>query len=353
MTNRRHTSFIATLPPTWGSMAMTLGGAAMVSLLGPLPGSDIDLAVGVVFLVLSWMAVLVLTIAYTWKMVAHWDSFRADLFHPGQGAQTASWPAALLISALATAQAGVIELLPQSLALLLGTAVGSLGLVGTLLSGFAFFSHVIGQHDIPAQAITAGWFVPVVPLVLVPSITLRLSSLAGFEPPVLAVWLGVSAWGVGFGLFLLLAAIIGGRLLMMEPPSAHALPSWWAWLAPLGAGGLGIVTSSRLLVDEAVIALAYWLAAAIWGFSAWWGVFALIVIIRARREARFHLGYWGFGFPTAAFASLSLEVGRHHEFAGLGLAAIVLWLALLALIGWLGARTLVAARRGELSPSRT
>ena len=329
-------------------MAMTISGLAMVSLLGPLPDSPIDSWVGLFFLALSWVVVLTLTGLYLTKLVKYPSNFMADLFNPGQGAQTAAWPAALLISALATSQAGFGGYIPADIALPVGIVVGGLGLIGTALSGFAFFSHVIGHPNIPAQAITAGWFVPVVPLVLVPSITLRLTAIAGGEPPRWSVWLAVSAWGIGFGLFMLLAAIIGGRLLMMEPPAAHALPSWWAWLAPLGAGGLGIVSSTRMLADEVLITVAYWLAAAIWGFSAWWVIFALIVIIGKRKEASFHLGYWGFGFPTAAFASLSLEVGRHHDFAGLGVVAIVFWLALMAIVVTLAVKTASAWRSGKL-----
>ena len=341
-------SRIQTLSPAWGSMAMTISGLAMVSLLGPLPNTNMDAWVGLFFLGLSWLTVIVLTVLYGTKLIRYRQNFSADLFNPGQGAQTAAWPAALLISALATSQAGFAGYLPSDLALLVGIGVGSLGLIGTAVSGFAFFSHVIGHPNIPAQAITAGWFVPVVPLVLVPSITLRLTSIAGGEPPQWSIWLSVSAWGIGFGLFLLLAAIIGGRLLMMEPPGAHALPSWWAWLAPLGAGGLGIVTSTRMLGDETVIDVAYWLAAAIWGFSSWWVIFALIVILGKRREASFHLGYWGFGFPTAAFASLSLEVGRHHDFAGLGIVAAVFWVALIGIVITLGMKTVGAWRSGSL-----
>ncbi|MDR9397261.1 hypothetical protein [Pontimonas sp.] len=351
MNNNTAPSRIQTLSPAWGAMAMTVSGLAMVSLLGPLPGSDIDAGAGLVFLALSWVIVITLTALYLTKMIRYRENFLADLFNPGQGAQTAAWPASLLISALATSQAGFAGYIPGTIALFVGITVGGLGLLGTALSGFAFFSHVIGRPDIPAQTITAGWFVPVVPLVLVPSITLRLTSIAGGEPASWAVWLAVSAWGIGFGLFLLLAAIIGGRLLMLEPPAAHALPSWWAWLAPLGAGGLGIVTSTRMLGDEVLITVAYWLAAAIWGFAAWWAVFALIVIWGKRHEARFHLGYWGFGFPTAAFASLSLEVGRHHEFAGLGVVAIVFWVALLAIVTVLALKTIGQWRAGTLFPA--
>jgi tellurite resistance protein TehA-like permease len=325
----------------------------MISLLGPLPGTSLDTSLGLFFLGLALLTVTVLTVLYAIKMATNWTGFLADLFTPGQGAQTAAWPASLLISALATGQAGLIGTVPASLALPVATVLASIGFLGTLASGLAFFSHVIGQSEVPAQAITAGWFVPVVPLVLVPSIVLRLTSLTDNTALNWTVWIAVSSWGMGFGLFMLLAAIIGGRLLMREPPAAHALPSWWAWLAPLGAGGMGMVTTARLTADESIISLTYWLASAIWGFSAWWVLFALVVIYSHRREASFHLGYWGFGFPTAAFASLSLEVGRFHGFVWLETVASVFWGALLVLVAWLVWQTVGLWRKGALFPSPT
>jgi len=352
MSDTTKPSVIQSLPPAWGSLAMSVSGLAMASLLGPLPGTELDRWVGLVVLAVSFVAVVVITVLYGIKMVAHWPSFKADLFNPGQGAQTAAWPAALLISALATSQAGYAGYLPEALSFWVGSIVGGLGFIGTVLSGFAFFSHVIGHSNIPAQAITAGWFVPVVPLVLVPSILLRITALSGTPVQSWVVWLGLSAWGVGFGLFMLLAAVIGGRLLMMEPPSVHALPSWWAWLAPLGAGGLGLVTSTSLLGDQTLVTIAFWLAALIWGFSAWWVVFALYVIWSNRKEAKFHLGYWGFGFPTAAFTTLSLQVGHAFSFPWLQVVAGVFWVGLLVLMLWLAAKTLAAWRQGAFSPTK-
>ena len=160
MSDTTKPSVIQTLPPAWGSLAMSLSGLAMASLLGPLPGTELDRWVGLTVLALSFTAVVVITVLYGLKMVAHWPSFKADLFNPGQGAQTAAWPAALLISALATSQAGYAGYLPAALSFWVGAIVGSLGFIGTVLSGFAFFSHVIGHNAVPAQAITAGWFVP-------------------------------------------------------------------------------------------------------------------------------------------------------------------------------------------------
>ena len=341
-------SRIASLHPAWGALAMSVAGAAMVSLLDPLPGSTLDNTIGLVFLALSGVTAITLTVLYGIKLFAHTDSFLADLSHPGMGSQTAAWPASLLITALATSQAAATGVLSASLALWPALIFGALGLVGTAVVGFVFFSRVIGLEQIPPAAISASWFVPVVPLVLVPSISVRLQGLDSPVPEPVLIWLGVAAWGIGFGLFMLLAAIIGGRLLLAEPLPPHALPSWWAWLAPLGAGGLGMVSGATLIGDPAALAVAEWLILAVWGFSAWWAVFALIVISRTRKAAHFHLGYWAFGFPTAAFASLSLEVARRHDFAVLSGFGAVVWAALGVLLVWLAVKTLGGMRSGAV-----
>lgn len=331
---------------------MTFSGAAVISLLDPLNQTPVDSWVGLGLLLIALTIGLVLTIFFTYKLVRYPAQFTADLFNPGQGAQTAAWPASLLIAALATSQAGVSGILPALTALIVGIIVGSLGLIGTVITGFSFFNHVITHPNIPAQAISAGWFVPVVPLVLVPSITFRLSALSGSVAPEWAIWLAVSAWGIGFGLFMLLASIVGGRLLMHEPPQAHALPTWWAWLAPLGAGGLGLVASSRLVGDETITSAAYFVAAAIWGFAAWWSIFAIVIIFQMRKEAHFHLGYWGFGFPTASMAALSLEIGRHFNFGWLVFVGDAYWILLMAMLVVFSVLTVSLWRTGKLFPAK-
>jgi tellurite resistance protein TehA-like permease len=341
-------SRIATLHPAWGALAMSVAGASMVSLLDPLPGSWVDDIIGLLFLALSGIIAVTITILYGIKLFAHRDSFLSDLNNPSIGSQTAAWPASLLITALATSQAATTGALSAGFALWPAIVFATLGLVGTALVGFAFFSRVIGLDHIPPAAISASWFVPVVPLVLVPSISVRLRGLGSPLPDALLTWLGVAAWGIGFGLFMLLAAIIGGRLLLAEPSPAHALPSWWAWLAPLGAGGLGMVSGATLIGDPAAIAVAEWMILAVWGFSAWWAVFALIVIFRSRTAAHFHLGYWAFGFPTAAFTSLGLEVARRHDFPVLSAFGTVVWVILGVLLVWLTGKTLSGVRSGAV-----
>ncbi|GAA4378537.1 hypothetical protein GCM10023152_25290 [Agromyces bauzanensis] len=117
-------------------------------------------------------------------------------------------------------QAGVIELVDDMTALWVALVFLVPGLAGILIVGVAFYTRVIGSTDVPLQAVSGNWFVPVVPLVLVPSILTRTEVLGGPIDSASLAFAAVATWGIGFGLFLLLTAIIGGRLLIASPPAA-------------------------------------------------------------------------------------------------------------------------------------
>lgn len=343
-------SRIATLHPAWGASLMSLAGAALVSLRDPVPGVSLDAIVGLVLLALAGAVAVALTVASGARMVRHRGAFLADLANPGLGAMIASWPAGLQVLALAILQAGVAGALPGEAALIAGMVVFVPGVTGTVLSGYAFYTRIIGVAEVPHAAVSGNWFVPVVPLVLVPSILVRAVQLGLPGDPTVWAFLAVIGWGVGITLFLLLASIIGSRLLVAAPPAAHQAPSWWGWLAPLGAGGVGLLASVELAEAVGVIAgadgMATLVVTVMWGFSAWWLIMAVRVIWRERAAMHFHLGWWGFGFPTAAFVNLTAVVARRWQLPGLTAIDPVLWLAVLAIVGTLIVLTLRGMRTG-------
>lgn len=345
-------SRVAGFHPAWGAVAMTASGVALVSLLDPWAGSGADEVVGAVTLALALVVAIATSVVFIARLAAHRHAFTDDLANPGMGAMTAAWPASLLIAALAVLQAGVIELVDDTAALWVALVFFVPGLVGTLIVGVAFYTRVIGSTDVPLQAVSGNWFVPVVPLVLVPSILARIEVLGGPVDPASLAFVAVATWGIGFGLFLLLAAIVGGRLLIASPPPPHAAPTWWIWLAPIGAGAIGIISISRLsAVSEAwadASSAAFLVAAMLWGFGLWWAVFAGIVIFRQRRELHFQLPVWGFGFPTAAWIALTVELARHWELAWLAAVGAVLWVVLIGAFVAAVVATILRLRSGAI-----
>lgn len=344
------TSRLATLHPAWGASLMSLSGAALVSLRDPLPGLELDAIIGLALLALAAIVAVALTVATSVRVIRHNEAFLADLANPGIGAMIASWPAGLQVFALAVLQAGTSGALPGDVALVIGMVFFVPGVLGTLVSGYAFYTRIIGVAEVPHAAVSGNWFVPVVPLVLVPSILSRAIELG--LPGEVRIWAFVAliGWGIGFTLFLMLASIIGSRLLVAAPPSPHQAPSWWGWLAPLGAGGVGLLASVQLATDAGVVdgaeGMALLLVTVMWGFSAWWLLLALRIIVRERRSMHFHLGWWGFGFPSAAFVNLTAVVARQWQLDGIIAIDAVLWVAVLAVIATLIVLTLRGLRSG-------
>jgi len=352
MTTIPTASRLETFHPAWGALLMAVSGTALVSLRDPVPWSTVDDAFGLVLLALGALAGVIITAVYLARFVRYRAAFLADLANPGLGAMIASLPAGLLIFSLATLQAGTAGILDPTFALTIGLVAAIPGLLGTVVAGFAFYAEVIGNREVPTAAVTGSWFIPVVPLVLLPSILFRAVALG--LPGEVSLWafIAIVGWGTGFALFLLLAPTLGERLIVSAPPTAHQAPSWFAWLAPLGAGGLGVLAGARL-VEEAtpipgLVGGAGLLMTVLWGFSVWWLVFALGILLRARRELRFHVGWWGFGFPAAAFVAVTDEVAGVWEFDWLDAAIPVLWVLLLAVFALLAFLTVRARVRGTV-----
>src|ERR1019366_898761 len=101
---------------------------------------------------------------------------------------------------------------------------------------FGFILFVTPNVD-PRQA-SGGWFIPpvvaiVIPLALVPLIPTASTSMARF-----LLVASYAAWGMGFLLFLLVAALLYQRHVYHALPAPALAPSIWIGLGPIGVGGL-------------------------------------------------------------------------------------------------------------------
>ena len=345
----RSASRIATWHPGWMGVVLGTGGAAVASLVDPLPGTRLDDVVGALLAVLATLGLLLL-VPYAVRVRRHRDAAIADLANPGLGAMYGTAPAAVLIVGIALAQLGGLGWLPKGVAWLSITLV-ALGALLALAVGIAFFARVVAHEQLPVPAMSGAWFIPIVVLVLVPSGVARSVALQPTWGTATALALATAAWGAGIVLFLLLGPVIAWRLITSPPPPVHMAASWWIWLAPAGAGGLGAIALSRLsalVLGEPVAAVAPTLgligASVLWGFAVWWGLFAGTVVRRTARAhggLPFHLGSWGFAFPTAAVAALTVELGHGWGSPLLSVVGALAWVATLVIwtrLAWQTAR---------------
>lgn len=351
-------SRLLTWHPGWLGVVLGTGGAAVASLSDPVGSTDLDTWLGIAFTAIAVVLLPVLAVPYLLRARRHRHAVAADLTHPGVGALFGTLPASLLIVGLALAMLAVQGRLPATATAWTALALMLVGAVGALLVGVEFFSRIVRAEQTPPAAMSGAWFVPIVVLVLVPSVVVRLAVLEPSWATTGAVLGASAAWGAGFVLFLVLAPVLAWRLASASAPPPHMAATWWIWLAPAGAGGLGALALSRLTarvvggpLADALPVAGLLLASVLWGFGTWWAIFAGRVLARLARDNRglpFHVGTWGFVFPTAAMSALTVELGRSWDVPLVSVIGTVWWVACVLVWVRVAIQTWSGVRRGTI-----
>ncbi len=348
-------SKIANLHPAWSAVPLGTAGVAVVSLFDPIPNLDFDDLVGFTLAVIALLLFFGIGFLNLIRILKYEAEFKEDLKHPMFGAMIGTLPASSLVVGLALAQIGKTFLIFEEVLGFVAFGLMLLGVVGALLVGVLFFSGVVKNQELPAGMISGTWFIPIVVFVLVPSVVIRISELTGVFNGGLTYLLTFGALGAGILLFIFLGAVVAWRLIATPPPPAQMSPTWIIWLAPAGAGGLGVLASMRMLqvfsdqnLNLVVEIMGIFGASLLWGFGIWWLIFSLAQIIPQRKVLHFHLGSWGFSFPLAALLALTLELSRVWDTLAVTYLGIVGWVAVLAVWLWLIFRTLQKTVTGEV-----
>lgn len=232
------------------------------------------------------------------------EAFAHELADPAHGAMLATFPAGLLVLAVAWARVGSEWL---------GTGVGLtvsaiLVVAGALVTvGFSVvWASAQGRGDVDLAGVNGGWLLPPVVSLIVP-LSIAPQMLAHPEQAPWLLVIGLVFYGIGAFLFFAIFALLVARL-ALRPPIPHAMsPSLWIPLAPSGILGLALLRLMQAGVEtgvlpEAAITLGIVVSAMGIGLGLWWALFALGDLIRVRRSGGLpiHPGWWGFVFPIAA-----------------------------------------------------
>lgn len=299
--------------PAWFGVVMGTGAVSLVlasqSDAWSVPALEVA---AVIVLIGASLAALVLWPRYL-RRLADRGALAQELADPAHGAMLATFPAGLLVLAVAWGRVGPV-LIGDTAAVIVDAVLLTIGALTTVVLS-AWWATSIGRSGVGLEGVNGGWLIPPVMNLIVP---------LGFVPiiemyPGHASWLVVVAlafWGVGALLFTALLSVLVARLAFRAPIPAPMAPSLWIPLAPAGVLGLSLLrvlqagADTGVLPDQ-VIALGIVVAAAGLGFGLWWAMFATIDLFRARREGiPFHPGWWGFVFPLAAMTLSLAAVGQ-------------------------------------------
>ena len=265
------------------------------------------------------------------------EAFAHELSDPAHGAMLATFPAGLLVLAVAWARVGS-EWLGSAVGLLVSAILVIAGaLIAVILS--VVWASAQGRGDVDLAGVNGGWLIPPVMSLIVPlSIAPQMIAHPEQAPWLLAIGLGF--YGIGAFLFVAIFALLIARI-ALRPPIPHAMsPSLWIPLAPSGILGLALLRLMQAgaevgLLPESAVTLGIVVSAMGIGLGLWWSLFALGDLLRVRRAGGvpFHPGWWGFVFPIAAMqlsvAALGAVLGSSviQAVGLLGFAILVLvWL---------------------------
>jgi tellurite resistance protein TehA-like permease len=176
---------------------------------------------------------------------------------------------------------------------------------------------ILGPRPAPVLAGANGtWFIWVVGT---QSLAIAAATLARAWPQFErgAALLAVLMWSVGFVLYLMVAAVVLMRLLLLEVRPEDLTPPYWV---TMGATAITVLAAARLLPlanSPAVVAtrpVLAGLAVILWAFGTW--LFPLLIAFGVWRHfmKRVELAYvpsmWSIVFPLSMYAVASMELGR-------------------------------------------
>ncbi|HWF72231.1 MAG TPA: hypothetical protein VG186_02735 [Solirubrobacteraceae bacterium] len=149
-------------------------------------------------------------------------------------------------------------------------------------------------------------------------------------------------FGMGIAAWVLISSVALNRMFFTPRLPPNLIPTMAIELAPAAVAGNAYFLIHSGAPDLLLLALS--------GYGALMTV-AQLRLLPLYRELSFSAGFWSFTFPPANMALFALRWLQLEHPAGASAYAWILIAAITVLIGAIGARTIVAARRGKLLPS--
>lgn len=265
--------------------------------------------------VLLWGAIALLWVATAiavllWPRYFRRLSKKYELAHemadPAHGAMLATFPAGLLVLAIAWGGVGQ-ETVPSNIALSIAGVLLVFGATTALIYS-PVWAAVISRVEVPLAKVNGGWLIPVVMNLLVPVAMVPLIREFPDQAPGL-IAIGFGFLGIGALLFVAVFTLLIVRIATQGSLPAPLVPSLWIPLAPASVFGIGIIRLFQSgveagIINEDLMVLAEIMAAMGIGFGIWWAIFAGLDLRRAVKNGGipFHLGWWGVVFPVVSMA---------------------------------------------------
>ena len=223
------TEVVRSFHPGWFGAVMGTAVVGVAIYLNPVGNHDLLHAahiVGVAFVVAAWAAAVLIAGPYLARLARHPDAALADLRHPVLGALYGTLAGAIVVLAVATATVGG-SLLPAHALITVVAVLAAIGGLVAFATGVLFTYVLFTSEGMAADAANGGWFIPPVVSIIIPLTLIPLLPHVGASAAQLLLLAGYAGLGIGLFLFLLVAAVLFGRLVFHPLPPAPLAPSLW------------------------------------------------------------------------------------------------------------------------------
>jgi tellurite resistance protein TehA-like permease len=295
-------------------------------------------------LVIDIVCFAVLCVLYAARAVRFRREFRGDLVAPERAFAFFTFVAACNVLGVRLA--------------LDGHRGSALGLVIASTTAWAALSYgvpaqlILGPRPQPVLAgVNGTWFIWVVGTqsIAVAAAVLERGEPSGTERA--AALAATLMWSVGVVLYLIVAAMVLVRLLLLELRPDDLSPPYWI---AMGATAITVLAAARLLqmdatpVTVATRPVVTGLAVILWAFGTWL-VPMLVVFSLWRFSVRKRFDYapplWSVVFPLGMYAAASLEISRAAHLPLIGdIGHVAAWVAVVA---WVVVFAAMLARFGR------
>lgn len=291
---------VRALPPGAFAFVMATGIVSTAFLLVRWP------VVSYVLLVLAIVSLVVLAVAFCWRLVRHPDAVASDAREPERAFGYFTIVAAINVVGVRLyseepVAAIVLVIISVPIWLLLNYGVPAV--------------LMLGKRERPvATQVNGSWFLWVVATQSLATAAAEIGK--GIDNQWLAA-LAVALWGIGVVLYLMLATLVTLRLLTTHNDAATLGPAYWIYM---GATAITVLAGARILVlppELPIMAVMSPVVAGLtfilWAFGVWWIPLLLIFGVWRHGMQRIPLRYesdlWSIVFPLGMYAVASMHFG--------------------------------------------
>ncbi|MBF6059110.1 SLAC1 anion channel family protein [Thiomicrorhabdus heinhorstiae] len=310
---------IAYLPASFFGMVMGMTGLSIAFIHLSRHFSQFT-PVATVSLAVAVIAMVILSLAYAYKIVRFLPEVRAELKHPIKMNFMPAFSISLLLLSIAFYAEDQVAL--SKWLWIIGTVI-QITLTYWVLYNWVHHDFFTPEHSNPS------WFIPIVGNIIVP--------IAGVHhAPMEINWFFFS---VGFVFWIIVKAVLVNRIIFHAPMQDRLIPTLFIFIAPPAVGFISYLALNDHQVNQFAMILYYFALSM---------TMLMLISVHKFFKLEFALSWWAFTFPIAAMVIASYVMSNQTGSAVYNYIGYALHVALTLLILALTYRTLLAVRGKQI-----